>query len=240
MARQQADQHSGARDPALEPTRAVPLYQAQTMARPAICDPASPVTRAYSTAMLAQLVPALRAAPLPAARPPVPRWSRWLALAAALALGAAAGAAAVAFLPPRATIDSTAGEPAIETARRTAQRAAPNSDEPPPRATTTTRAPTPPLTPAPAPASAGSDFARAAGSQEPASAPASAPAPRAAAELLARGRYREALSAYRALAQARPGQPAFAHVAAIVARRLARSCAQRDSAAGGVCTDDRT
>ncbi len=60
------------------------------------------------------------------------------------------------------------------------------------------------------------------------------PSPRAAAELLARGRYLEALEVYRQLAQANPDRSVYAHVAALIERRSTERCAQA-KAAGEPC-----
>jgi hypothetical protein len=60
------------------------------------------------------------------------------------------------------------------------------------------------------------------------------PSPRAAAELLARGRYPEALEVYRQLAQANPDRSVYAHVAALIERRTTERCAQA-KAAGEPC-----
>jgi hypothetical protein len=60
------------------------------------------------------------------------------------------------------------------------------------------------------------------------------PSPRAAAELLARGHYPEALEVYLQLAQAHRDRSVYAHVAALIERRWTERCAQA-SAAGEPC-----
>jgi hypothetical protein len=57
--------------------------------------------------------------------------------------------------------------------------------------------------------------------------PPETPSTNAAVAQLANGHYREALTAYRALMRARPEQPAYAAVAAILERKLSSRCTRR-------------
>jgi hypothetical protein len=214
---------SDQRDASLAPTRAVALYQVQTVARPALVDATLPATRAYATGMLEQLEPALSA---PASRVgPVHalRGRRGLVLGAAALcfLGAATLAVTVVYVH--------AGVPATKAASAPSTRAEDGAAE-----TEVRRAAAAPAVHAPQLAHAERDMASATASAVP------SPAPRVAAESLARGRYREALVAYRQLAQDRPSQPVFAHVAAVLARRLARHCEQSESAGDAACLHDRS
>jgi hypothetical protein len=59
----------------------------------------------------------------------------------------------------------------------------------------------------------------------------------AAAHLLAAGRYREALAAYRELAQAKPNQPVYQQVARVLQQRLARHCERRAQGGDPSCDD---
>jgi hypothetical protein len=67
------------------------------------------------------------------------------------------------------------------------------------------------------------------------SSPGTPPSPRVAAEALARGRYREALDAYRQLADANPDSRVYAHLAAVIARRWTERCAQAESSGEAPC-----
>jgi hypothetical protein len=205
-------------------TRSVRLYQAQTVARPILPDPTTvahpqraadirspacsasePATRCYPTGLLERL----RDRPEPAA-PAHPRSSGAAARARAAALGAApcvlaAGALFVCTqLPvaPRLGAAAPAGVGAPRTSDVPAAEAA----------ASTTPAGTAPAAAQPSPGVP--------------------PAPRTAAELLARGRYGEALDAYQRLARAHPERSVYAHMAAMIARR----CAQRAARGDATCT----
>jgi hypothetical protein len=69
----------------------------------------------------------------------------------------------------------------------------------------------------------------------PPSPPGSPPSSRIAAEALARGRYREALDAYRQLADANPDSKVYAHLAEVIARRWTERCAQAESSGEAPC-----
>jgi hypothetical protein len=207
----------------------VALYQAQTVARPVQGDLAQPATRAYSAGTLEEL----RAELATQASPPTPAGSRtrarrtWLALAvvASVACAAAAGA----LLGRRAPAGATAGDPPP----RGASAAAITPVSPPARSAS---GPARAAVPARAPAARAEIAAGA--TAHPAASRGPLPSPRAAAEWLARGRYRRALDAYRALSQASPGRPVFAHVAEALARKLTRRCERRAAEGDVACLDD--
>jgi hypothetical protein len=203
----------------------VPLYQVQTVARPVHPDLAQPATRAYAAGMLEQLRPKLTAqASQPVeARVRVRARARrsWLALAAVSCLACAAAAGALLReQTTAAAIDLAAAARPTDAADTVAVRAATRS------------ARDPALAPTPRAELAAGAAAHPAASGGP------LPSPRAAAELLARGRYRQALDAYRALAQASPGRPVFAHVTEALARKLARRCERRAAEGDVACLDE--
>jgi hypothetical protein len=223
------------------PTRPVRLFQAQR--HPRSPDPDTLVTRPYArTEPLCP--PPSREPPTVCERPRIGlathaaqadrrsrlrdslRRARWVAPVALLLLLAAAAAAALnaqqrpGSAPPQA--------PAASGRSATAGKAS---------APATQGAVFAPLaggaSAAPAAGSPASAAATSTALAEPAS---STPTPRAAAEQLALGSYREALAAYRKLARARPEQPAFATVALLLERRLAERCRQRKEEGGVPCT----
>jgi len=200
-------------------TRCVPLYQSQTVAR-AI----EPATIAYP----ARLLEALRAAGQPAAstnRPAARDQLRRRTIAAATALAVAA-TSVLAWLVPYArdhgadTRRTRAGQP--QPATPAARAGAPVGFAHATAAETPRELPEPRGAPRPS------------GMRDAARAP---PTPRAAAEHLARGRYAEALDAYRRLSQSRPELRVYAEIAAIIERRLALRCERRAEPDEAACAD---
>jgi hypothetical protein len=188
-------------------TRVVALHLEQTVARGV-----EPATVAYS----AQLLEALRASGRTPGRT-AHRASR--TVLRCLALATAAAAIAFAWLAPRAADQgaqaarSSVGRAPAATMAGPTLALAEQAPDDAPDAGTTLRAPR----------------AQAVGR--------ALPTPRVAAEHLARGRYAEALDAYRSLSRAQPERRAYAEIAAIIQRRLALRCEQRAELQEPACPD---